>query len=495
VEKKLPLGTVVALGRPKLKGITERFPVYALLPAPPTGFRQTLNIQRWKLKHKKRAWQMAAAVLAVGVVSAGTLVIKTRYFPSAPQSLPPESAATGTPALPLPDKPSLIVLPFVNMSKDSDQEYFSDGLTEVLTGDLSKISSLFVIARNSAFTYKGKAVKVQDVGREMGVRYVLEGSVLKADNQVRINAQLIDATTGGHLWSERYDRPFKGLFTLQDEIVQKIVTALKVNLIPEEQQRFKRAPTSNIDAYDSFLRGQELLLRFTQDALQEARPMYERAIALDPQYAGAYAALSLIDASLWWFQWTQDPQVLERAFASAQRAIALDDSSALAHRSLGRLYLVKKQHAQATAEMERAITLDPNNAAGYADLGFILNWAGQPEKSIGLVEQATRLDPRYPPINLVFLGQAYRLTERYEEAVSTYKKAILRNPDLLAAHAGLAVTYSMVGKDKEAQVEVEQILRLNPRYSLENSVQRIWPYKDPALLERDVAALRKAGLK
>src|SRR4051812_45487328 len=212
-----------------------------------------------------------------------------RYFPAAQQGLIPESAPTGTPSLPLPDKPSIVVLPFVNLSKDPEQDYFSDGLTEVLTGDLSKLSSLFVIARNSAFTYKGKAVKVQDVGREMGVRYVLEGSVQKADQRIRITTQLIDASTGYHLWSEQYDRPLADLFALQDDIVQKIVTTLKLQLTLQEQGRIVRKRTNNIEAYDAFLRGVDYFSRYTKGAEAQARQLYEKAIALDPQYADAYA--------------------------------------------------------------------------------------------------------------------------------------------------------------------------------------------------------------
>src|SRR5260221_2655050 len=209
-------------------------------------------------------------------------IVATRYFsllfPST-QYLTPS-----TQALPLPDKPSIVILPFVNMSKDPDQEYFSDGLTETLTGALSKISSLFVIARNSAFTYKGKAVKVQDVGRDMGVRYVLEGSVQKADQQVRITVQLIEVTTGYHLWSEQYDRPLKDIFALQDEIVQKIGTTLKLQLTLEEHGYSVRKHTDNLEAYDYFLRGMEYFWRFTKETNPQARQMFERAVALDPQY-------------------------------------------------------------------------------------------------------------------------------------------------------------------------------------------------------------------
>jgi adenylate cyclase len=230
------------------------------------------------------------------------------------------------PSPPLPDKPSMVVLPFVNLSKDPDQEYFSDGLTEVLTGDLSQISSLFVIARDSAFTYKGKAVKVQDVGREMGVRYVLEGSVLKADNQVRITAQLIDATTGYHLWSERYDRPLQNILMLQDEIVQKIVTTLKLQLTVQEIGDIVGKHTDNLEAYDAFLRGHEYFLRFTKEANAQARQIFEKALTLDPQYAEACAFLSWTYYMEWVLRWSADPQTVERALALAQQAVALDDS-------------------------------------------------------------------------------------------------------------------------------------------------------------------------
>jgi adenylate cyclase len=492
------------LGQQTVKNIAEPVRVYRIVMKVPSPFvgegqgegaAREEGSSRFKVQSSKPRRVRSAHRIVVGLLLITAAIVAVWYFTR--PLLSPQSSSLVTqevPALPLPDKPSIVVLPFTNMSNDPEQEYFSDGMTEDITSDLSKLSGLFVIARNSAFTYKGKAVKVQDVGRELGIRYILEGSVRKANNQVRITAQLVDATTGGQLWSERYDRPLTDIFALQDEIRQRIVFALEIKITPEEQERFKRAPTNSLEAYDYFLRGQEAFFSFSKESLQQARPMFARALELDPHYAGAYAAASVVDASLYYF-WTPDPQILEQAFDSAQKAVALDDSLALAHSALGRLYLVKKQHEQAIVETERAIALDPNNAAGYANLGFILNWAGQPEKTIGLVETAMRLDPRYPSIYLVFLGQAYRLTGRYEDAVSTYKKAIIRTPDILGAHAGLAVTYTMIGKDKEAQAEVEEILRLNPHYSLENSVQRIWPYKDPTLLERDLAALRKAGLK
>jgi TolB-like protein/Tfp pilus assembly protein PilF len=403
------------------------------------------------------------------------------------------------PALPLPDKPSIVVLPFVNMSEDPKQEYFSDGLTEDLTSDLSQISSLFVISRNSAFTYKGKAVKLPELSRELGVQYVVEGSVRKAGDQVRITAQLVDATKDQHLWSERYDRPLTEIFTLQDEIRQKIVTALKVKLTPDEQERFRRAPTNNLEAYDYWLRGVESFLRaFTEtkkEANEQAQRMYEKAVELDARYAGAYAGLAGTYLLDWVYRWNRDPaQSLNRALELGQRAIALDESLPEPHRILGQVYLFKKQHEQAIVEAERTIALDPNSADGYMSLGGILALAGRPEEGIGVIEKAMRLNPRYPVTYLSNLGFAYREAGRYEEAIAPLKKLRTLNPNFPPAHFNLAVCYAELGRLEEARAEVAEILRLLPNFSLELEGQN-FPYKDPTDLERYLAALRKAGLK
>jgi TolB-like protein/cytochrome c-type biogenesis protein CcmH/NrfG len=396
--------------------------------------------------------------------------------------------------LPLPDKPSIAVLPFTNLSGDPEQEYFSDGITDDLITDLSKLSGLFVIARNSVFTYKGKAVEMAEVSRKLGVRYVVEGSVRKAGNLVRINAQLVDATTGGHLWAERYDRELQDIFALQDEVTQKIVFALKIQLTPEEQVRFRQAPTNNLEAYDYFLRGQAYLWRFTRGANVQARQLFEHAIELDPQYAAAYAVLSWAHLQGWFLQWSQDPQTLAQAFALAQQAAVLDDSLPLAHSLLGIAYLYQKQHEQAIAEGERAVTLDPNSADGYMWLGVIFNLAGRPEEAIGLVEKALRLNPHDPFFYLFNLGHAYRLTYRYEGAITAFKRVLSRNPNFLAAHAQLLAAYSESGQEAEARAKAAEVLWLSPNFSLEVLGQRL-PFKDQAESERLLAALRKGGLK
>ncbi len=396
--------------------------------------------------------------------------------------------------LTLPDKPSIAVLPFANMSGDLEQEYFSDGITEDLITDLSKLSGLFVISRNSVFLYKGKAVKPEQVSRELGVRYLLEGSVRKAGSRVRITAQLIDATTGYHLWAERYDRELQDIFALQDEVTQKIVAALEVKLTEGEQGRLGHAPTDNLEAYDCFLRGLEYHSQRTQEANAQARQMFERAIALDPEFAAAYAFLGRTYLMEVVYQWNQDPQTQEKLFALGQQAVALDDSQPTAHETLGLAYLGKKQHAQAIAEAEKAVALDPNYADAYVTLAEILSFAGRPQEAMSLVEQAMRLNPRYPFSYLWALGHAYRLVGRLQEAIIALKRVVMRNPDQITAHVFLAVIYSELGREEEARAEVAEILRISPHYSLEVVRQRI-PYKDPALLERQVAALRKAGLK
>jgi len=496
-EKKLPLDTFISLGKPKLKNIAQREPVYALLPEPPKGFRQQLRVQRLKLTQWRRMVQVVAAVLVL--VWAGVVTLRSFRPTTLPRQPEGDTSTESHPTLPLLDKPSIVVLPFANMSNDPEQEYFSDGLTEDLTSDLSQISSLFVISRNSAFTYKGKAVKLPAVSRELGVQYVVEGSVRKAGDQMRVTAQLVDATKDQHLWSERYDRPLSEVFAVQDEIRQKIVFALKVKLTPEEHERFQRAPTNNLEAYDHWLRGHELSLRSLHEAKQElneqARQRYEKAITLDPHYAGAHAWLGWTYFQDWFYRWnTNQAQTLDRAAELAQRAIALDDSLSTPHWILGMVYLWKKQHDQAIGEGERAVALDANDADSYVNLGNTLVFAGRPEEGIALIQKAMRLNPRYPPRYLNLLGLAYRLAGQSEKALGPLKKAVTLAPDMMPAHVNLAACYAELGRLEEARAEVEEILRINPNFLLEGWKQRA-PFKDPEVLERDLTILRKAGLK
>ena len=396
--------------------------------------------------------------------------------------------------LKVPEKPSIAVLPFVNMSGDPEQEYFSDGITEDLITDLSKISGLFVIARNSTFMYKGKPVKVDQVGQELGVRYVLEGSVRKVGDRVRITAQLVDASTGGHLWAERYDRDLEDIFALQDEVAQKIVSALAVKLTDDEQERLERGYTDNLEAYDYFLRGLEYFNRLTKEGTDQARRLFERAIDLDPEFAAAYGHMSLTHWLEWSFGWTQDLQCLEKAFELAQKAAALDDSLPEAHRILGILYLWKKQHDQAIALIERAIALNANYADAIWQLGQVLSFAGRPEEAIGLVKKAMRLDPMYPVSYLWDLGHACMLAGRYEEAIVALKRVLHRNPNFHPAHIYLAITYSELGRAKDAQAEAAEFARMSSPMSWEDWRQRL-PYKDEAVIEHFFEVLREVGVK
>src|SRR5262245_10519080 len=451
IKNKLTL-TYEDLGPQGLKNIAEPVRVWRVIMdeataalAEQTVRRALDSAQDRRSRHRPvstpyRTWVVGA--VAVLVLIAGT-VVAVRDFSRPTLSPQPSGLSTeaAPAALPLPDKPSIVVLPFDNMSKDPEQDYLSNGITDVLTSDLSRISSLFVIARNTAFTYKGKAVNIQDVGKELGVRYVLEGSVQKAGEQIRIVTQLLDTTTGGHLWSQRYDRPLHDLFALQDEIVQKIVTTLKLQLTLEEQGYIVRKHTDNLEAYDAFLRGWEYHFRFTKEAIAQARQMFEKAIALDPQYAEAYARLGYTYWAEWGLRWSADPQTLERLSEMAQKAIALDDSLPMAHSLLGIFYAQKQQYDQALAEGERAVALDPNDAESYAVQAEVLNFAGRPEEALRAVEKAMRLNPRCPPWYLSYVGSAYRMTGRYAEAIATLKEVISRDPNFIYAHLQLAGSY------------------------------------------------------
>jgi adenylate cyclase len=500
VEKKLPLGTVVSLGRPKLKNITERFTVYALLPQSPKGLYQTLQVQRLKLSRRIRPvhWlSVAGLFLIMGTLVTVHYLPFLRFLLFPPQPFAPNTDAT-LPPLPLPDKPSIVVLPFANMSNDPAQDYFSDGITEDITTDLSQLSSLSVISRNTAFFYKGKAVKLSDLSKELGVRYVLEGSVRRADNQLRVTAQLIDATQDRHIWAERYDRPLQDVFAVQDDIVRKVVTTLKLQLPLMEQGYLVRKRTENLEAYDYYLRGVESFVRgwneTKKEAILQARQFFERATELDPQYAEAYAFLGATYWLEWFFRWNPAPQIFNRALELAQKALVLDESLPGPHVMLGFLHSWKKQHEEALVEARRALALDPNNAESLTQIGQVLAFSGQPQEGIALVEKAMRLNPRHPPIYVFTLSLTYRMAGRYEEALVPGEKFLALAPNSIPAHFNLAVIYSELGREEEAQAVVTGLQRLAPKVSVEFYRQYL-PFKDPADVERHLAALRKAGLK
>jgi adenylate cyclase len=380
------------------------------------------------------------------------------------------------------------------MSDDPEQEHFTDGITDDIITDLSKIGGLTVIARNSVFTYKNKAVKIPEVGRELGVRYVLEGSVRKVDKQVRITAQLIDATTGYHLWAEHYDGKLNDIFALQDGITQKIVAALAPKLTAGEQSLSGRPETSNIDAYDLVLRAIPALNEGRKESNVLAHQMLQKAVALDPNYARAYANLSWVYWSDWVNRWNEDPRGLDRALEAANNSVALDGSLSDAHLVLGWTSLWKKQHDLAIAEMEKAVSLDPNNSDANTFLGEGLMYAGRSEEAIGFHKKAMRLDPNYPFYVLFMLGNSYRESRRYDEAISAYQEAARRNPEWWGPHEALATIYVELGREKEARAEVAEILRLNPRESLD-WLRETLPFKNQAELDRFISGLQKAGLK
>ncbi|UCH21511.1 MAG: adenylate/guanylate cyclase domain-containing protein [Deltaproteobacteria bacterium] len=396
--------------------------------------------------------------------------------------------------LELPDKPSIAVLPFVNMSGDPSQEYFSDGLTEQIINGISKIRNLFVIARNSTFTYKGKAVKVQQVGQELGVRYVLEGSVQKSGERVRITAQLIDAKTGHHLWSENFDRDLIDIFAIQDEITIKVIDALHVKLIEGEQWHQWEGLTNNINAFNKHLQGMEYFYRLKEGDNSQARKLFEEAIRLDSKFASPHALLAwthLIDI---YFGWSKSPiESFELAEKLAEKTLELDDSIDFAYTLLSQIYLFKRQYDRAIEEGERAVALNPNGAHAYAFLGLILHFSGRPEDAIASVKKAIRLNPIPPDFYLGFLAQAYRLTGKYEEAIKACKRALDQNPDNLIVQAILTACCSMLGNDKEARKAASEVLRIHPKFSIAY-VAKTLPYKNQSDIDHYVEALSKAGL-
>jgi adenylate cyclase len=409
-------------------------------------------------------------------------------------ALPPSTAY-----LAIPDKPSIAVLAFTNMSGDSGQEYFSDGLTEDIITELSRFSELFVIARNSSFQFKGRSPDIRQVGRELGVRYVLEGSIRRAGDRIRISAQLIDAVTGVHRWGERYDRELKDVFAVQDEVSRTIVAILVAHVNKAEVERTLLKPPATWQAYDFFLRASAIntAMRssFSVADLYEVRRLLEHSIALDPLYARAYATLSGTHLFAWIFPLDEDclnPVALERAHHLARRAVQLDPNLPVAHAHLGSVLTFEGQHEQSIAEFKKAIALNPN----FTDwlFGVALQRAGEPARAIQVIQAHMRSDPFYPPALAGHLGLARYMLKEYSDALPPLRECTSRAPDNSIGHGWLAANLAQLGHLDEARAEAAEVLRLDPKYTIDRTQRRLALFKRTEDVEHFLDGLRKAGL-
>jgi adenylate cyclase len=392
------------------------------------------------------------------------------------------------------DKPSTAVLPFVNMGEDKGAEYFGDGLTENVISALSKAPRLFVIARNSTFSYKGKQVKVQRVGEELGVRYVLDGSFHKAGNRVRITFQLVDVITGYNLLSERYDGHLRDILALQDEITKKVLTALQVKLTLGETARILAKNTNNFEAYLEFLQAWQLTTNPTREGTVRARQLLEEAIILDPKYSDAYRHLAL---TYWYeviFGLSKSPRdSIQSAVKMAQKAVTLDESNAAAYSTLGIILAVKGHYDKAIAAGKRAYELEPNSTAVLVQYATVLRWAGRTQESLQLLEEVMRVQPIPAIIDLISYAESLRDAGRYDEAITVVKRAIEQAPNVTLAPLLLAQCHWLSGHKEEARAETSEVLRIHPKFSV-GMWQRKNPARDKAKLKILVDAMLEAGL-
>ncbi len=474
------------IGDQELKGFDEPIGVYrvaltpgAVVPPPEPGGSSSPDESSRRLK-------IVIATVALAIIAVVTYGLATWH----PKELVSPGAVVQIPS----EKPSIAVLPFDNMSGDPTQDYFADGITEDLTTDLSRISGLFVVARNSSFSYKGRSVDVRTVSQELGVRYVLEGSVRRSGDQIRINAQLVDGSNGGHLWAERFDGAMADVFALQDHVNRKIVAALEVSLTAADEKRFNRVETTNPDAYDLLLRGIEEYNRLSPESVVLSRDLFERAAALDPGYARAYANIALAHATEVNFQWTRSrEESIRLGLEFADRALALDDSIPQIYQTRSLLYLSQRQHQAALEAAQRTIEVHPNYADGYATLAFISSYSGTFEKGLEALDQAMRINPWGTGVYLSVKGRIFFNMERYDEALPILEESVSRNPAIDRMHLTLAAIYAQLGRIEDAEWSVEEALAINPDITLTKE-RRESIYQSESDLEHFLGALRKAGV-
>ncbi|CAB1078516.1 Adenylate cyclase (EC [Olavius algarvensis Delta 1 endosymbiont] len=489
VEHKLEL-EYEDLGEHEVKNIPTPVKIFRVLSYPGAAAHRVVSAK----KIAGRSWRNRILVMSA-ILLVSTAVGIWLFYRQRP-SIEPVSVKKM--AYPLPDKSSIAVLPFANMSKDPNQEYFCDGITEDLITDLSKISDLFVIARNSTFTYKGKPIKIKQVAEELGVQYVLEGSVRKAGNKIRITAQLIDATTGHHLWAERYTGIMEDVFGYQDKITRKIVDALAIKLNVNEQVQLAQKDTDSIAAYDLFLKGWEHFIRFTPEDFFKAIPFFEKAVQIDTKYGRAYAAL----AASYWLGST-DPLGMNQFGLAQEKGVllareylekAMDKPTSLSHYLASAINLFRYQWQEALVEAERAIALEPNNAIINLQMGYALIMSDNPKKGVDFVNKALRLDPYYPARALYLQGLAQFNLEEFEKTITLCEQSHKLNPEMFGTAELLVASYAITGRDDDARRLVASLI---PKYAVAWQLQylmRYFPFKNPTISDHLAEGFVKSEL-
>lgn len=470
------------IGKQTVKNIKEPVLAYQLL------FDEETKAHRRRIFPLKKIGAVAASITILAVI---LYTFWTPHQKIDSESEHAQSAINQTSATK--EQPAIAVLPFQTLSEETGQDYFSDGVTNDIITDLSKFSNLLVIASNSVFAYKGKSVNIKEVGKELGVRYILEGSIQKAGNRVRINAQLIDATTDHHMWADRYDFEIVDIFKVQDEITSTVITSLQVILSEDEKNLEAIHLTDSLEAYDLYLRGRTYL-KGTKKAHREARKLFDQAIKLDPGFSAAYAEKSFAYFSSFIMPMSRDPDVVKNALAAAQKAVEADDMLPLAHARLAWAYFSTRQHAKAVASARRAVALGPNDAEAHAQLGNILNWSGKPADGKQNIEKAMRLNPHYPYYYLFYLGQSHYLLDDNDKAIELMNRVVTRAPYFLPVRRHLAVLYTEKGMKKEAKEQTTEVLRIFPGASIEDERARCYYRWTPKLMERFFTGLRKSGM-
>jgi TolB-like protein/class 3 adenylate cyclase len=444
-------------------------------------------------------WRQVQGKVAANFVDAGEQTLKNIARPLRVYRLDQAPAAATAFAAPRPlpgqsDKPSIAVLAFNNMSGDPEQEYFSDGISEDIITDLSKLSELRVIARNSTFAYKGKPVDVKQIGRELGVDYVLEGSVRKAGNRVRVTGQLIDAAGGEHVWADRFDRDLTDIFAVQDELTQEIIAALKVKLTSEQKGRLSRKATIDVEAYNLFLRGREQALLQTRSNNAEARALLERAIAISPDFAAAYAYIAFTRLNDYIVGTGEAAErSLQTSLELVTRAVAMDDEDPYGHFVLSVVSIWRREYEKAHAAVRRCLALAPSSAEGHLQLANLQYYEGDPSGALDMLNAYMRLDPLYPGLALHFVAQAQHALGQFEAAVETLKRRLERDPRSETGYALLASCYGHLGRIDECRSAWAEVMRIAPDFSVERRWGRL-PFKSPAGYAHRVEGLRKAGI-